>query len=111
MALQYANLALRFLLELCVLAALGVWGFRFEGGLFVKWLLGLGAPLLAAVVWGTFASPKASIPLHGVLHGLVELVVFGSGVVALYAAGYPTLAFVFGIVIVVNRVLMIVWGQ
>jgi hypothetical protein len=51
-----ANLALRFLLELCALGALGYWGFKTGGGLIAKIGLGIGAPLVAAVVWGTFVS-------------------------------------------------------
>ena len=57
------NLAVRFLLELAILAAMGFWGFKSGGGLMPRTLLGLGTPLLAAVVWGTFLSPKASVPL------------------------------------------------
>ena len=37
--LKLANLALRFLLELCLLAALGAWGFSVGGALLVRVLL------------------------------------------------------------------------
>jgi len=45
-----ANLLVRFLLELFALGTLGYWGFASGGNLFVKILLGLGTPILAAVV-------------------------------------------------------------
>jgi Protein of unknown function (DUF2568) len=45
-----ANLALAFLLELCALAGLGYWGFVTGGGLPAKIGLGVGVPLLAAVL-------------------------------------------------------------
>ena len=45
-----ANLALRFLLELCALGALGYWGFKTGGGAVAKITLSIGAPLVAAVV-------------------------------------------------------------
>ncbi len=61
--IQSANLALRFLLELCLLAALANWGFQAGSGWLAKIGLGLGAPLLAAVIWGIFISPKADVPL------------------------------------------------
>lgn len=110
-AAQYANLALRFLLELCVLAALAYWGSKTGSGLLTKILFAIGAPLLAAVVWGMFGSPGASMPLHGVWHLLLEGVVFGSGAVALHAAGRPGFALAFVLTVVINRVLMYVWGQ
>ncbi len=62
-----ANLALRFLLELCALVALGYWGFKTGGGLMAKIGLGIGAPLAAAVVWGVFVSPQARVQLPGLV--------------------------------------------
>ncbi len=64
-ALKYSNLALSFLLELYILGALAYWGFRVGNGTFMKIVLGIGAPLLAALVWGIFEAPQASIPLSG----------------------------------------------
>jgi hypothetical protein len=43
-------LTLRFLCELAMLAALAYWGFTVGDGA-GAWVLGVGAPLLAAVVW------------------------------------------------------------
>ena len=50
------NLGVRFLLELCLLAALAY------AGLQVSVVLAVAAPLAAAVVWGLFVSPKARVP-------------------------------------------------
>ncbi|MBW5448026.1 DUF2568 domain-containing protein [Cohnella sp. CFH 77786] len=109
--LKMANLGIRFLLELCLLAALGYWGFHAGKVGFVKWLLGIGAPLLAAVAWGTFLSPKASIPVSMPVQLVMEAVLFGIAAAGLYAAGRPSLAFPFAFIVVINRVLMIVWNQ
>ena len=49
-ALTAANLALRFFLELAALAALAYWGFHTGRSVLADVVLGLGAPLLAAVV-------------------------------------------------------------
>ncbi len=87
-----ANLVVRFLLELCVLGALGYWGFVVGGNLFVKILLGTGAPLLAAVVWGLFVSPKAAVTLELPLKLVPEALVFGSAATALLHTGHPVLA-------------------
>jgi hypothetical protein len=58
---RYANDGLRFLLELAALASLGYWGFAENDGV-LRWVLGIGLPVLAAAVWGTFVSPKAGLP-------------------------------------------------
>lgn len=108
---KMANLALRFLLELCVLAAVGYWGWQAGRGVVGKLGLGIGAPLLVAVVWGKFGSPQASVPLTGPLHLLLELVLFGSGPVALYAAGEPARAKALALAILSNRLLMLLWRQ
>jgi hypothetical protein len=111
MLLKGANLALRFLLELCLLAALGYWGFRVDSGPVTKALLGIGAPLLMAVVWGTFISPKAKVRLPVPLLLMAEVATLGLGVGALYGAGQPRLASIFAAVSVLNRVLIVAWGQ
>ena len=106
-----ANLALRFLLELCALGALGYWGFNTGGGAVAKITLGIGAPLVAAIVWGTFLSPRAAVALPGPLVLLLQALVFAAGAAVLAATGHPKLALAFGVIVVVNAVLMYVWGQ
>ena len=105
------NLAVRFLLELCILVAVGYWGFTTSAtGLGqVGW--GIGAPLLIAVLWGCFGAPKAVFPLHGLLLLGFELVIFGAGPLALYAAGQPTLAIAFVVIYVLNKILLTLWQQ
>ena len=56
--MKAANLALRFLLEVSALVALGYWGFHAGDGDATHWILGIGAPLVAAVVWGLFVAPR-----------------------------------------------------
>lgn len=56
--MKAANLVLRFLLELGALAALGYWGLHTGSNELLHWLLGIGVPLLAAVVWGLFIAPR-----------------------------------------------------
>ena len=106
-----ANLLLRFLLELCALGALGYWGFKTGSGAIMKIALGVGAPLVAAVVWGTFVSPQAPVQLPGLVVLILQALVFGSATAGLVATGHRTLALVFGVIVVINAVLMHVWGQ
>jgi hypothetical protein len=108
---QNVNLALRFLLEICALVAVGYWGFQIGNNTMIKWVLGIGGPIIIAVVWGVFGSPNALIKLPMTLHLLLELLVFGIPAIALYATGNRKLAWLFGICVVINRLLMYVWKQ
>ena len=106
-----ANLLLRFVLELFALGALGYWGLKTGSGIITKVVLGVGAPLAAAVVWGTFLSPRAPFELPwGVVLGLQALV-FASAAAGLVATGHRSLALVFVVIVVINAILMYVWGQ
>ena len=97
-------LAVRFVLELAALASLAYWGFsEFDGVLSV--VLGIGAPLAAAVVWGLFVSPKARYG-SPVRQAVGEAVVFAAAVIALVDADQPVLAVALALVAVVDGVLV-----
>jgi hypothetical protein len=104
------NDVFRFLLEMALLAALAYWGFHDRGGV-AQWVLGLGAPLLLAVVWGAFMAPKAARPARDPVRLPLEIVLFGSGVAALAAAGSETLAAIFGACVLVHLALTFPLGQ
>ncbi len=103
------NLLVRFLLELCAFGALGYWGFVVGPNLFVKILLGIGAPMLAIVVWGLFVSPKAAVALDMPLRLVPEMLVFGSAAVALFITGYPVVVVVLLPLAAMNRILVLAW--
>ncbi|GAA2135432.1 hypothetical protein GCM10009760_13980 [Kitasatospora kazusensis] len=102
--LHVVNEGLAFVIEVAALAALCWWGFSTGSGAVTHLLLGIGAPLVAAVLWGMFAAPKArfQVPLAGVL--LVKFLVFAAATAGLWAIDRHTLATVFGVVAAVNTV-------
>ncbi|MDR8410376.1 YrdB family protein [Nonomuraea sp. 3-1Str] len=109
-----ANLALMFVLELGVLASAAYWGFTVSPNWAVKLLAGLGAPALFIAAWAMFGAnggANAVVPLTGAARALQEIVWFGGGALALYAAGLATPAVLFAAAFVVNAVLRIVWKQ
>jgi hypothetical protein len=110
-AIKLLNLLVRFLLELCLLAALGYWGFTTHSSWLLKILFGVGVPLLAAVLWGVFIAPKSTHRLSGLSYLAVESVLLGSGAVALFASGKPNMGWIYAILVVVNKVLLVVWRQ
>lgn len=48
---------------------------------------GIGAPLLAVLVWSLFVAPKATVPVPAGVRLLLEVAVFAAAAVALAAAG------------------------
>jgi Protein of unknown function (DUF2568) len=111
LVIKSANLALRFILELCALGALGYWGYRTGSGLLLKIVLTVGAPLLAAVVWGAFIAPKASVPVPIWLWLVLQALIFGLATAGLIATGHQALAVAFVLAVLINGALMYVWGQ
>ena len=79
-----------FLSELAALAALAFWGWTTGSG-WVRVLLAVGVPLVAAVLWGLFAAPRAAFDVP-VLALAVKLAVYGSAVAGLAVTGHPRLA-------------------
>ena len=111
MSTNPVNLAVRFILEICALAAMAYWG----GTQYVGWLgfgLAIGLPVLAAILWGTFAVPndpsrsgQAPVPVPGVVRLLLELIFFGLTVWMLYDAGATLLSFIMGVVVIIHYAL------
>jgi hypothetical protein len=108
--LEGANLGLRFLLELSVLAATAYWGFEAESGV-IGWLLAVGAPALVIVVWALFLAPKRTIELAKPIRLVLEFMVFGAAALALAAAGEETLAVVFAVVAAISGTLNYMWDS
>jgi hypothetical protein len=105
-----ANDVLRFLLELSALAAVAYWGWSEHGGVW-RWVLVLAAPLAIALVWGRWVAPKAKVRVGDPWKLVLELLVFGSAVAALAAAGQPVLAVVLAAATVLHLGLSFGLGQ
>ena len=85
-----------FGLELMTLVAVSLWGVYFGQGFLTRFLLGGGAPLLVAVFWGIFLSPKAAVQLSPLLQSALKLVIFALATAALIATRYVVLGVAFG---------------
>jgi len=105
------NLGLRFILEMAALLALLIWGFGASDQLVVQLILGLGAPALAMLVWGTFVSPKAPRRLDDPVRVGVEIVIFGLGALALIASGLLIPGVLLAAAAGISLVLMFLWDQ
>jgi hypothetical protein len=95
-------LTVRFLLELAALGALAWWGVRTGETAAMKVLLGVGAPLATAIVWGTFVAPKATVDVPGPVHVALQLAVLGAAVASLVVIQKVTAAEVLAATALVN---------
>ncbi|MFC1879067.1 YrdB family protein [Chloroflexota bacterium] len=104
------NLAVRFILELVALYALGYWGWTQHDG-FLRFVWAVALPLFAAILWGTFRAPDPAhpvkIPVHvpGIVRLILEFFIFGGATWAFYAAGKPGWALFFGLVLIGHYIL------
>lgn len=103
-------LALRFLLELCLLATFAVIGWA----AFDSWVLQVAAavllPLIVAVCWGMLLSPRRRIDLPLSVRIVVELVLFAAAAVGLWSVGLPALAWGLGVSELVVLLLLLFSG-
>ena len=102
------NLAVRFILEIIALLAFLWWGWNQTSGI-LRFVLAIGIPILAAVVWGVFAVPddpsrsgKAPVKVPGILRLAIECVFFIAAALALFSTGASTLGWIFAVAIVIH---------
>lgn len=108
-AVVNANLALRFVLELGALAAVGHWGWRTGEGL-LRPVLALAAVGAVVLVWALFVSPNPVIEVAAPLRLLIEIGVWTAAAAALYAVGRETAAVTFAAVAVASGALNAAWA-
>ena len=106
-----ANLLLRFLLELCALAALAYWGATAKVHIAARVALAITVPLAAAVAWALIVAPNAPRHAAPVVRIGVEVLVFVTAIAALAARQRFVLALIFAVLYIINRTLMIIWHQ
>jgi len=108
MGFHPVNLALRFLLELSALVAMGVWGWRLGDGP-GKYAYAFLIPFAAMAVWGVFAVPgdrsrsgKAPVAVGGKVRLGVEIAFFTLAVFALTRTGSGLLTALFAAAISIH---------
>ena len=110
-AAKQVNLALRFLVELCMLAAFAYWGSRTGHSALLNVVLAIAAPLAAATVWGIWMAPKSQRRLPESRRVVLEVVLFGLAVAALLDAEATGAAIAFAALAVANTTLVHIWGE
>jgi hypothetical protein len=105
------NLAIRFLLEVAGLFAIGWWGWQ-EGTGVQRYVLALSLPAVAALLWGILAVPddpsrsgRAPVHIPGAARLVLEIAFFVSATCSLVAKGALTLGWTYGIIAAVHNAL------
>jgi hypothetical protein len=101
------NLGVRFVLEMVGLFAIGLWGWN-QGAGALRFVLALGLPVLAAVIWATFrvpgdasASGKAPVPVSGLVRLVIEIIFFDFAAWSLFLV-QPIFGWIFAIVVLIH---------
>ena len=108
-SLRGLNLAVRFGLELCLLAAFGYRGVHAGGVGGV--VLAIASIAATVVVWGLFVAPKAPRLLPRVLWIAVQVALFALGAVALGSAGSGVFGLILFVLALANLGLVIAFGD
>lgn len=85
-------LALRFVLELALVATIGVLAVRVSPVAWISWLLGLGLVTVTVGIWGMLLSPRRRIDLSLPVPVAIELALFAAAAIGLIWAGHPAWA-------------------
>lgn len=109
--LKNGNLALAFLLELAMLAALCYAGFVIGPDPFTRIALGIGLPVVAILIWTLVGAPRSKWRWRGSGYLLLRVVLFGASAVLLFSAGQHILAIVFALLWILNISFVYTWGQ
>ena len=105
------NLAIRFLLEMAALVAVGIWGWKHSDG-WLRYFLAIGIPIILAIIWGTFAVPNdpsrsgsAPIVTSGVIRLAIEFCIFAFATWSLYDMGLNKTSAAFGVIVVLHYII------
>jgi hypothetical protein len=87
------------LCSLVAFATLALWGFTAWD---FPWniVAGIGAPLVAILLWALFVSPRAVFAVHPFVRAVVELLVYASATIAWWSMGQPWIGLGFAVVAV-----------
>lgn len=90
---------LAFLCELFAFATLAVWGFTAWPA---PWniVAGVGAPVIAILLWALFVSPRAVFVVHPFVRALVELLVYAAATIVWWTSGSAWIGLAFAVVAV-----------
>jgi hypothetical protein len=100
------NALVALVLELAMFAFVAWWGLALDLPLWARILIATAAFGALAVLWGTFVSPKARMPLPAAGTVAFKAAAFGIGALALWSVGYPEAAIAFAVLAASNTAIV-----
>lgn len=109
-ALSRINIGLRAFMELGILLGLGYWGFHTGDSTFLKFLLGIGAPVTGFGFWGLvdFHNSGKYSEWYRLMQ---ELVVTGLAAILLFNAGKQLFGLILAFLSVIHHALVYILGE
>lgn len=107
--LVHAYAAFRFLFEIATLISIGYWGFHLEELGTIRYILGIALPILVAIVWGVWGSPKAPKRLGSLGRFMLELAIYCLGTLCLCLSGFMVIGIAYAIIGLINCIVHQVW--
>jgi hypothetical protein len=106
-----ANDLLRFILELWAIVVYGYWGLNQSFGV-LNYVLMIGAPIVMAVIWGTFAVPNdpsrsggAPVPVPGAVRLILELLILGVAFWIMFSGELFYLGLIYGVLVIMHYII------
>jgi len=103
---RWSNLGLSFLMELAGLAAFAWWGWNASSKTWLRLLLAIGLPLIAAALWGLFAAQAGSTYGGPVVTPIFKTLFFGLAGLAIWTLDHHILGAAFVLVVAVNLLII-----
>lgn len=94
----------RVIVLIAAIASLALWGFASWD---LPWniVIGVGAPVVALLLWALFLSPRPVLRVHPFLRAVVELFIYVGVTIAWWSMGQALIGTAFALVAVVAGVL------
>jgi len=105
------HLLIAFLLELAMLFSLGYYGFHTNMGKAGEFILGISLPVVAILLWGFLAAPKAKHRLPFPYLIPFKLILFLLTAFLLYQSGQQKWAFIFASIAIVSLLLEMLFND
>ncbi len=109
-AVKWINVALRGVMELGIVVALGWWGYGMGSSAATRWLFAIGAPAIGFGVWGLIDFRGAGAMAEWLRLGQELVISFGAAW-AWLAAGRPYLGGALGALSIVHHALVYLTGE
>lgn len=95
----------RFAFEILCLLISGYWGFSLHAPGWLRFVAGIGLPLVIAIFWGVWMAPLSQYRLQGIVRLFLETLLYAGLAVCLYNTPRRDYTLVFGITALANALI------